>query len=538
MIETKVVVVLDDQADEFEKGLNKLNKKAARFGLPLISIEGRVPVKYAVAGRSEAIDGAEATIRETRLIESDGSTASLRVIREMGFSFSHFVSGEKTSIKYPIVKNGDWAIVGMIDDSLGRESRMLFNFTENEADRAGVGGYACNPITCDHCKKDRNRNSAMVLRSLADGRFMEVGGSCLEDFTGIDPGAALFLAEMASFSVQRWDSGDYQSSGGGRNRFIPTNEFLARSCFLSDVLGFVTKKAAIEKGIPPTSEVAAYSLATAREYRKLYGDFLESYEKYMARADEIIGYFKDIDPKVEFEWNMRSIARTDMLPTDTGRYIGVGAYLVEAYRKIHDRADAAFKDGAANSNHLGAASGKLSGIQLSLESRRFVHGDWGSSFVFKMRTPEGDVVEWKTASPPQCLHSTKHPDPRGVVLVGDFTIKAHGEWKGEKKTEIARLKVTRVISHPDKDIEGWEAEPKKAPSKSPRRKAAPADTQVKPADPSFQDGREDASESTHRLEGAFIPGAAPWSIGSDESSLDPDGVEEDASQQEIERPRP
>lgn len=525
MVETKVVVVLDGQVEEFDEGLGRLNKKAARFGLPLISIEERVPVRYAVAYRSEAIVGSDSTAHEMRLIESDGSAASLRSIRDMAFSFSHFVSGEKITINYPIIKNGDWAIVGMIDDSLGIECRMLFNFTDNEADRAGVGGYACNPISCEHCKKDRKRNSAMVLRSLADGRFMEVGGSCLEDFTGIDPGAALFLAEMASFVVRKWGAGERESSGGGGNIFIPTNEFLARVCFLSDVQGFVTKKVSMEKGIPPTSEVAAYSLAKSREYRKLYGDFLDKYDDYLAKAELIIDHFKDIEPKGDFEWNMRAIARIDLLPIKTGKYIGVGAYLVEAYQKMHERAAAALKDGSANSNHLGVAGGKLAGIRLSLEARRFVHGHWGSSYVFKMRTPEGDVVEWKTASPPQCLASTKHPDPQGVVIEGDFTIKAHAEWKGEKKTEISRLKVTRVISHPDKDLEGWEAEPKKSTSKSPRRKATSVDEQTKPVEPP-PGGPVDISE-----------GAGRSGVG-DESFLDPDDAEEDASQQAIERPRP
>src|SRR3546814_18345978 len=53
-----------------------------------------------------------------------------------------------------------------------------------------------HPVRCDHCKTKRQRRLAYLLKDAETSEVLQVGSSCLQDFTGVDPAAVLFLAQL------------------------------------------------------------------------------------------------------------------------------------------------------------------------------------------------------------------------------------------------------------------------------------------------------------------------------------------------------
>jgi len=78
--------------------------------------------------------------------------------------------------------------------------------------------------------------------------------------------------------------------------------------------------------------------------------------------------------------------------------------------------------------------------------------------IYKMADDNGNIYVWKTTS---WLAYNDEPINRGSVIVIVATIKGESEYKGEKQTEINRVKVKEVIEM-GKSIEQIQAEREKA----------------------------------------------------------------------------
>ena len=78
--------------------------------------------------------------------------------------------------------------------------------------------------------------------------------------------------------------------------------------------------------------------------------------------------------------------------------------------------------------------------------------------IYKMADDNGNIYVWKTTS---WLAFNDEPINRGSVIVIVATIKGESEYKGEKQTEINRVKVKEVIEM-GKSIEQIQAEREKA----------------------------------------------------------------------------
>jgi hypothetical protein len=87
-----------------------------------------------------------------------------------------------------------------------------------------------------------------------------------------------------------------------------------------------------------------------------------------------------------------------------------------------------------NSVHLGNIKDRLRDIPALVYGYRAFNNDFGSSHLFRLRTPEGNVILW-WASKAQELAIGDH-----VVLTG--TVKKHDEYEGVKQTTLSRCKIT------------------------------------------------------------------------------------------------
>ena len=212
---------------------------------------------------------------------------------------------------------------------------------------------------CDHCHTHRVRRDTFIVRH-EDGRTMQVGSSCLEDFIGVSPDQATKAAEHLFNAFDICDAATRRGWLGGSNALatyrIDLDTYLKHvaAVVLKDGC-YITRKMATEQPerYAATSSVAlslmngdclqdrypitpeAEALATmARQWvLKTYSPALADPSDMSDDAirDMVIGSFKAANKSLsDFEHNLLSCARAEAIEP---RLCGITAYIIEAYRR-------------------------------------------------------------------------------------------------------------------------------------------------------------------------------------------------------------
>lgn len=124
----------------------------------------------------------------------------------------------------------------------------------------------------------------------------------------------------------------------------------------------------------------------------------------------------------------------------------IGEAITNAERFDLTKAMQAFEDALvrAGSWHIGDLGKRIKRIAVRLERRFTIETMWGYKTCYKLRTFDGNALTWWTAS--GCLGTTDADGywinaERGTILEIAATVKRHGEYKGERQTEVQRVKV-------------------------------------------------------------------------------------------------
>ncbi|KLB22913.1 hypothetical protein SM77512_22195, partial [Xanthomonas hortorum pv. gardneri] len=139
-------------------------------------------------------------------------------------------------LRFPLVKLGDWHVVAQLD-ATPAAGALVFAVTDGAADRAEAARRRDHPMHCEHCHTARARKQIYLLRNSSTGTYQQVGSTCLQDFTGIDPARALFLAKLADFERYADALGDQAAAGVAGA--VATLDYLARVLFLCESSSFI-----------------------------------------------------------------------------------------------------------------------------------------------------------------------------------------------------------------------------------------------------------------------------------------------------------
>lgn len=93
------------------------------------------------------------------------------------------------------------------------------------------------------------------------------------------------------------------------------------------------------------------------------------------------------------------------------------------------------------SRHFGTPKQRIKGVELRYEGHYTYPSQYGAQTLFFLRTVAGDnAVIWKTGS---CLPQRADGTlvDKGQTFVATFTVKSHGEYKGEQQTTVERLTI-------------------------------------------------------------------------------------------------
>ncbi|SEU40301.1 hypothetical protein SAMN03159335_06267 [Burkholderia cepacia] len=418
VLNASTVLVEPGQMAAFEKRLESLNKKAAKFGLSPIRI---VSVADTLYERKSEYVGRDADRLLTHLVPIAG-----------GRDVEQPVLIKRLEIEYPEIKLGHWRVVGKLESVEG--GNLAFAVSRGESDVAALAERADCPIECEHCNTNRRRKDGYLLRDDESGDYKEVGSNCLEDFTGIDPAAALFMAQM--WNVIRLAEDEFAQFGcSTRVNAVRTDRFLADVCFISENHGFTSAAKARDTGLMPTYD-EALSLPRAverdRALRQMYED---QFERHLERAIAVRGWIASKPEESMFDRNLKLLLAGDALSIDR-KHLAFAAAAVPLYSRFL----ASNVDARKPSRHFGSPGEKAEST-LTVERLIPLDTPYGVSDLVLLRDQDGNKFKWKTTA---CPSEIKNGGV-GRSMAATFKIKEHGDYKGTAQTTITHLKVLRWI---------------------------------------------------------------------------------------------
>lgn len=394
-MKSRVLVGLN-QRKAFAAMLSRLNRKADRFGLEHVAVTSEERRRYAVV---------------SQYVGRDGSflLTNLLPVRDEDRGYPKVIELLEIEIEGPLIKLGDWTVIGRLEQA--QSGVLSFGAKEGE-DFAALAASADAGVRCEHCNTKRARKDAYVLRS-ATGEVITVGSSCLADYTGHDPGAALFLAEL--HSLVRIVMDELEDAVKSATTLWSVQEYMARVVNAIRHNGFVSAQRA-ESGFGATWQEA---LLVRPE------DVIEDDRE---TACQIIERAMADTAQSGFARNVRVLVSADYVEPSPTRLAILAAAAGSHMRQLR-----------AKGEHLGTIGAFWEGV-VRVVNRVELLNTYGREkrWMLIFEAEAGGVLVWKTTAAPADL----------VQSVGPVSIKAkvkaHSYYEGMPQTSVTHLTRTQA----------------------------------------------------------------------------------------------
>jgi hypothetical protein len=334
--------------------------------------------------------------------------------------------------------HGGWHPVASLDHTYVEGEALISLFPAAVAQlEAGAfvfpQSYRTSGAGCDLCRIAIDRNRTIVFRH-DDGRWTQVGTSCVLQFFGVDPATVLWLRDAYSFGT---DDDEEFGREARSHSYVAPLDFLAVAAAVTTAYGFVPTSAAADWGKQSTRDFVS-DLVHDRMSPKHRAEALAGLDVpgHRAAADEIVAWVLAQSSSSDFMVNAQLAVRSHKVGPKTEG-------ILAALPSVHARslAEKAEREAAAEgkvSGHVGEV-GKMLSVTGEVVTRVAVETTYGMSLRLSVRTEAGDVVTTFGSG-----------DSLWKVKVGDTVdwrgkVKAHTDDRYGKQTECKMVKVVKHL---------------------------------------------------------------------------------------------
>lgn len=386
------------QQPEIDEKLVKVNKRLAKMGAPAAT------VAYGPVVETSDVDdcGRRRTYRNFATVTVTGVTAKLAGWTPVATLDHTFVADEALVSRFP----------GQIETVI--------------PDRFRYTGSAC-----DHCGIRIARNMT-ILFVHDDGRWTQVGTTCVMEYIGIDPSVVLWLA--GAFGLVTLDD-DGSPLNRGYVGPVP-GEYLAMAAEVVRRFGF-----------QPTSEisntrdaVAFFLNAKADTIRKEFPEL--NLDRGAADAALIAEWVLAQPASSEFMQSAHIAVRSDKVGSKTE---GLLACLPHIYGKAMLKAEAAAAEQAAGkaSDFVGTVGKKVIVTGTVVVIRDF-DGDYGVRRMIVVRTEAGDRLS--TVGAGMTLFASGIHEGATVEWAGKVVAHSDGNYGRETKCKLVKVAIREAVA--------------------------------------------------------------------------------------------
>jgi hypothetical protein len=355
-----------------------------------------------------------------------------------GKAYTERVESVGQVARIPLTLEGDaphydgWTFVAALGHLDGKNIVRAVEGSEVPAE------YRTRGPMCDHCQQLRRRNDTYVLRH-DDGRYVQVGSTCIGDFLGSYDASNLAAQASMLSEARGLAEGGCEGFGSGSGA-LTLEQYLPYVAACVRTFGWTSRTTVRESGTGRATADDALLYATNLEECRKAGCEPSADDAVAAVAaeqwaenltDEQINAEKG-----DYLHNLRAIARSGVV---SHKSAGLTGSMVVAHQRAISRArERAERTARPQLNeHIGTLK-KRETWSVVLD---FVTGyatDYGYTTVLKFRTAEGVCIVWKATS----TEITRADVGKAYNLTG--TVKKHDEYKGAKQTIVTRCKLEAV----------------------------------------------------------------------------------------------
>jgi len=328
-----------------------------------------------------------------------------------------------------------WAFVANVE-RIGDE-RLLHVHPEHE--ETVPARFRQHSNTCDHCSTDRRRRYFYILQH-EDGRYVQVGKSCLRDFMGHSPAAV--LSWSVALGGLDEDLEGWGGSGGGTQQFDLAYILTLTAVAIAD-FGWTSKGAAEAAGdedrvrVPTVSHVTDHLFP--RSWQGRYGvtehtpKLRDAEPEETADIADAIAWAASHDALSDNDYlqNLGVLARAEIAPANR---LGLVCSMLSSFRRDRDRTEAkrVEREATPESNYFGEVKVRAD-YELTVTGSTSWESEYGVTYLYFFTDAAGNRAKW-FASREQELETSE----RYTIKA---TVKAHEEYEGRKETTLTRAKI-------------------------------------------------------------------------------------------------
>lgn len=401
--------IYSSQSEEVTKRLDRIARKAERYG---------VPFSYTIG---------EAYAKEVAVYEYDPANGALVRVGCMGAYQTYTVEAVDIDINCDgFIKANGWTVLAKIEH--GDKGNIVTPFADAEINP----DWYTAPARCDHCGTNRTRTVTFMCRN-EKGDIRQVGKSCLKDYTGILPQVAVWWAEVTDIIANEMDCDSATFATKGAVMMYSVKDIIALACDSIKSKGYIKSdsnnatKDQVIKGIKENAEPSKDGIAKAEE-------IIDWLEHLLDEEPNTIGVERDCVNLAKSGYaKIKHIGRLAYMPIAYDRYIE---------RKEREAKRIAEAEAARNSSNYVGEIGKRMEFDIA-EMRLLSSWDtqYGTTYLYKFTTTDGNVLIWFASS----TFGEWTKDGRRWIAFESVskikaTVKDHNERDGVKQTIITRCK--------------------------------------------------------------------------------------------------
>lgn len=293
--------------------------------------------------------------------------------------------------------------------------KPIKNYDEMKPEWSSIKPY------CEHCNASRHQKITYMVKK--EGAYKQVGRNCLKEYTGINPQAIGFGAEILN-TIKEYDIENADKAKLGS--VLKTEDYLAYAIRITERQGY------IKSGENRANKTYLENIGRCVDLK----DEVEITEEEAKKAHEMAEGIKAMDIDTAFDARLNNVQALLKCGYCKESHLGFIAYAPTAYKiyleKVRREAEREAKKAseAETSQYIGAEGDKLQFRVAEAKRLASWESDYGLTHLYKFIDEDGNVLIWYASK----LISEDVKEIKG-------TVKGHNERDGVKQTVITRCKV-------------------------------------------------------------------------------------------------
>lgn len=390
--------ILAFRMPELQKMIERFNKKATKWSLPLVTLE---EIERGVEERDIVVD------------QDDLGRPIYNTIK---------VEYVKINLQGETPRLAGWSIHSKVQPSEVAGQNFVFTTMHH----APLEMLRTKTLYCDHCQTRRLKKNAYWIEH-EDGRQMMVGATCLKDFLpAVDVDSLIgYMNQLAALQdSDEWDS----IYGCPQDYWLYSTEEATMDAYLSIKKYGYTSKAKAEEDYTRTA--TAHNINPSRKIKaELYQD-----ADIQALRLELEGFKDHVMSKSaagnDFIYNVQLTLQGEFIRPKLYGYLAAAVNMW-----IRDMDDARVKQAQKPSEWVGKVGEMRDFRDLTVTRVSASEGRFGTTYIYGFLDTEGNQLTWFASR-----HIEKQPGEKVSLRA---KIKEHDEFRGTKQTVITRGSVIR-----------------------------------------------------------------------------------------------